>query len=498
MKLTVSNSNISNNLSTAKLTLANGIISDNLTIGNVLVTPSQISIGSVSITPTAVSVPSLVLGGTPFSGGLQGGIINYQEFTANGTWDNPLIYQQVNVSQGLTYTYYTQGSVTSPITEAGLDALFNTATSSPTVTFGGTGIHSGTINWGDATSTSGAGGTPGTKPAYLPADQFSWIVEGYILAPETGTYTFGVDGDDACDVHVNGTRVAHFYDSHGFAGVWSGNPTYPQQTTGTISLLAGNYYTFRARMQEGAGGDGIQVGWRKPSDGSIALIPASAFYYGTVTNTLNTSLTGYEQVLVMAWGAGGGSNGGYGGGGGACVIGQLSLSSMANACAVTIGTSAAGVVGGSSTLVVNSASTITAYGGGAANTSTAGGGGGSLSAGALFAGGSPLGGGGTGTSTQLVSTFGGAGVNTTVATVPYGSIFGGGAGVIVASGGGGSIFGGGGGSNSTALGVSIFGGNGGNNTIAANTPAGGAGGTSKAGARGEIRVWVFGPASLTI
>ena len=81
MKLTVSNANISNTLTTAKLTLANGIISDNLTVGNVSVTPTQISVGNVSITPTAVSVPSLVLGGTPFTGGLQGGIIDYQDLS---------------------------------------------------------------------------------------------------------------------------------------------------------------------------------------------------------------------------------------------------------------------------------------------------------------------------------------------------------------------------------------------------------------------------------
>ena len=98
MKLTVANSNISNNLSTARMTLVNASIVESLTLGNVSVTPSQISIGSVSITPTAVSVPTLVLGGTSFSGGLQGGIINYQEFTANGTWYNPYANASVNAS----------------------------------------------------------------------------------------------------------------------------------------------------------------------------------------------------------------------------------------------------------------------------------------------------------------------------------------------------------------------------------------------------------------
>ena len=196
---------------------------------------------------------------------------------SSGVFSLSSVYDSLSKFHGLTYTYYTQGTSTNPTTEAGLDALFNTATPSPTVTFGGTGIHLGTINWAEV-SYAGAGGLTGTKPAYLPANNYSWMVEGYILAPETGTYTFGVDGDDACDVHANGTRVAHFYDAHGISGVWSGNPTYPQQTTGTISLTAGQYYTFRARMQQGIGGNNLQVGWRKPSDAAIALIPSYFFY----------------------------------------------------------------------------------------------------------------------------------------------------------------------------------------------------------------------------
>lgn len=178
-----------------------------------------------------------------------------------GNWPLP-------VTQGLTYTYYTQGTATNPTTEAGFAALFNTATVSPTVTLGGSGTHSTNINWGDSGQT-GAAGVVGSKPAYLPADSFSWMVEGYILAPETGTYTFGFDSDDGADIFVNGTNVTNAYAGRGMAGSW---------TSGTISLTANTYYTFRARMQEGAGDDGFQVGWRKPSDGAIALIPSTSFF----------------------------------------------------------------------------------------------------------------------------------------------------------------------------------------------------------------------------
>jgi hypothetical protein len=36
--------------------------------------------------------------------------------------------------------------------------------------------------------------------------------------------------------------------------------------TGTINLVEGTKYTFRARMQENGGGEGLRVFWRKPSE----------------------------------------------------------------------------------------------------------------------------------------------------------------------------------------------------------------------------------------
>ena len=198
---------------------------------------------------------------------------------SSGVFSLNSVYDSLSKFHGLTYTYYTQGSTTNSTTEAGLDALFNIATPSPTVTFGGTGTYTETINWATTTNPSGAGGITKTKPAYLPADNYSWMAEGYILAPETGTYFFGVDGDDACDIHVNGFNVANSYGGHGLYGTWSGGVAGANtQKSGTITLTAGQYYTFRARMQEGGGGDGVQVGWRKPSDAAIALIPSYFFY----------------------------------------------------------------------------------------------------------------------------------------------------------------------------------------------------------------------------
>ena len=86
------------------------------------------------------------------------------------------------------------------------------------------------------------------------------------MAPETGTYTFGVDSDDASDVLINGNMVASYYGGHGFSGGVSNH-------TGTVSLTQGNQYDFAARFEEGGGGDGIAVAWQKPSDSSLSKFP---------------------------------------------------------------------------------------------------------------------------------------------------------------------------------------------------------------------------------
>jgi hypothetical protein len=183
---------------------------------------------------------------------------------------------------GLYYTLYvTTDYFTAnghPANQTAMDGFFSI---SATVYLGNFGIYYGAINWGDSGQT-GAGGVLGPKPVYIPADGFSWQVEGFIYAPETGTYTFGCVGDDAIDVFVNGVNVANFYGGHGTTTSWTGGTTANpvagiNQFSGTINLVAGKFYTFKARMEEGAGGDGIQVGWRKPSDSVISLIPGDFF-----------------------------------------------------------------------------------------------------------------------------------------------------------------------------------------------------------------------------
>lgn len=91
-------------------------------------------------------------------------------------------------------------------------------------------------------------------------ERFSVEVSGYFVPEESGNYLFTCEGDDAVDLFINGVNVANHYGGHGTGGLGT--------HTGTINLVQGTKYTFRARMQENGGGEGLRVFWRKPSQNS--------------------------------------------------------------------------------------------------------------------------------------------------------------------------------------------------------------------------------------
>jgi len=177
--------------------------------------------------------------------------------------------------QGLNYFLHDSSSVYSandhPTDSSEMDAFFDTNQSPLTQS----GQFFEEINWADDGS-SGAGGATLSQPPYIPGGTFAWKVEGFIIPDETGLYTFGVDSDDAADVFVNNSLVAHYYGSHGFSGNWTSDSL---RLAGTINLTAGQSYPFKARIENGSGGYGIQVGWQKPSQSSIELIPSQYYFY---------------------------------------------------------------------------------------------------------------------------------------------------------------------------------------------------------------------------
>ena len=94
-------------------------------------------------------------------------------------------------------------------------------------------------------------------------DGFTIVVSGYFIPKQTGTYTFSIEGDDAVDLFINNVNVANHYGDHGPGAIGT--------HTGTIALIAGKKYVFRARMQEGGGGEVMQLFWKKPSEASSSV-----------------------------------------------------------------------------------------------------------------------------------------------------------------------------------------------------------------------------------
>lgn len=213
-----------------------------------------------------------------------------------------ILHYKFNDGENFEYEWYDTsslyGSNGHPSNESEMDNFFDQSRSD--VTLEGNGNHTNNINWGSSGQSTQVGSV-GPKPDYLPGDGYSWKVGGTLYAPESGTYTIGVDSDDASDVFIDGQRITEYYGGHGFGGSFDNH-------SDTVSLDVG-FHSFTARMEEGGGGDGISVAWQKPSDSSWSIIPDSNFTYEeTITDTSgqgnNGTLNGPTYTTDSALGSG--------------------------------------------------------------------------------------------------------------------------------------------------------------------------------------------------
>ena len=441
---------------------------------------------------------------------------------------SPLVgynYSTDTASPGLTRKYYTSGNWNGDTT------FFSTNTATST-----------TNNVIDINAS-----VPGTDNS---TDSFS----GYFYANSTGQYQFYINCDDICTIWIGANAVSYTNTNYLVSATYSGdasanvslvNDTYYPIFIATGGAGGPNYMnigitgptyantTSFANIFSSSGSVAtpvygpntvptINIGStsvnssviKVPSfyisgtpiggvSGYAAIVNTQIFTangtwtnpYNDVTNPIQSSLSGNEQVFIMMWGAGG--NGSTtstygGGGGGACAIGTYRLADLASSVTTIVGIANGGSTSGSSVF-----SSLIAYAG-TNGTAAGGGGGGLMGTSGTSTGGVPLGG-ATG-STPGVSTFGGGGGQSTSGTGSSGgySIFGGGGGGSNFHAGGGSIFGAAGGAGSGGgQGTSIFGGAGGDYDNDANGVVPGGGGSggnlgyAGSGARGEVRVWVI-------
>ncbi|WOT04788.1 DUF6701 domain-containing protein [Shewanella youngdeokensis] len=113
-------------------------------------------------------------------------------------------------------------------------------------------------------------------------DLYLGVFEGFIDAPETGMYTFAVDGDDAIELLIDGQVITGFYNAHATC-----NCTTYQGT----ALLEQGTHTIELRFHEAFGYESFKLYWQTPSANELTIVPASSlltcpapqFEFGRVT-----------------------------------------------------------------------------------------------------------------------------------------------------------------------------------------------------------------------
>ncbi|QYK01800.1 DUF6701 domain-containing protein [Shewanella psychrotolerans] len=109
----------------------------------------------------------------------------------------------------------------------------------------------------------------GINPHSDQGDYYLGVFEGYIDVPESGIYTFGIDGDDAIELLIDDRVVAGFYGIHAQCG-------WPCET-GQIGLAAGTHKV-EMRFHEATGHEAYHLYWQLPSSTSLVKVPASAYF----------------------------------------------------------------------------------------------------------------------------------------------------------------------------------------------------------------------------
>ena len=132
-------------------------------------------------------------------------------------------------------------------------------------------------------------GSPGSG---VNTDNISARWDATVTVPTTGNYQFRFKADDVAELFINGTSVINqtSYQSMNY------------QTSGNISLTAGNTFTVRLNFRENTGGAAAQLQWKKPGDADFVTMGTSAAsLYSGVThynaaNALTNGIT-YEAFV---------------------------------------------------------------------------------------------------------------------------------------------------------------------------------------------------------
>lgn len=105
---------------------------------------------------------------------------------------------------------------------------------------------------------------------------FGARVSGYVIAPETGDYIFGITVDaqgrlslSSDESEANLVELVSL-DTYALEEDWN---KYPEQQSPAVSLIAGQRYYFEAEFTNRGGGHHLQIGWKTPSATEMVSIP---------------------------------------------------------------------------------------------------------------------------------------------------------------------------------------------------------------------------------
>ena len=134
-------------------------------------------------------------------------------------------------------------------------------------------------------------------------NNFLLIFTGILHVAKSGSYTFGVDGDDSVEVIINaGTpqeRVVGYYGGHGRRGepmcqnaAGVGGPCSALTNTQPITLSAGKHRV-EFRIMEGNTDDGYHLYWKGPDSGNtMSIVPNRKF--------TDLEISGYNLVTIRS------------------------------------------------------------------------------------------------------------------------------------------------------------------------------------------------------
>jgi hypothetical protein len=131
-------------------------------------------------------------------------------------------------------------------------------------------------------------------------DAFAARVQGYIIAPETGVYTFFITGDDRAELALsadetpaNLKRIARLNGNCAYQA-WANDG---ERKSAPINLVKGTRYWVEAVLKEEDGRDHLSVGWKTPSNPRVAVIPADCLA-GLTDATLSSAMEAARRKTI--------------------------------------------------------------------------------------------------------------------------------------------------------------------------------------------------------